>query len=157
VKDSAEPVSSAYVELADPFWIGDRNRDGPQWSRLCQSLMSSVLVVELLVLAQGTPQVAFIPEQAAIKELVAAGLHPSLHDGVHAGHADAGEHGLDAGVGEDLLDEGGELPIPVSDQIARPAAGVLQIHHEILDMTIYAHSSLDDKRTALGKLGDALG
>jgi hypothetical protein len=70
---------------------------------------------------------------AAVEELVAAGLHLSLRYRIHAGHADAGEHGLDGGVGEDLLDEGGEFPIAVSDQVARPAVGVLQIHHEILD------------------------
>ena len=52
MEDSAEPVSSAYVELADSFWIGGRIRDGAQWSRLCKGLMGSVLVVELLIFAQ---------------------------------------------------------------------------------------------------------
>jgi hypothetical protein len=41
----------------------------------------------------------FVPEQAAVQEFAAAGLHPSLHDGVHAWHSDAGEYGLDANVG----------------------------------------------------------
>jgi hypothetical protein len=44
-----------------------------------------------------------------------------------------GEHGLDAGVGQDLVHEGRELGIPVSDQAVRPAARILQTHHEILD------------------------
>jgi hypothetical protein len=73
------------------------------------------------------PQVAFVPDQAAVEEFVAAGLHPAFHDGVRAGYPDAGEYGLDAYVGEDLVHEGGELPIPVSDQVARLAASVFQI------------------------------
>ncbi|MFI7642694.1 hypothetical protein [Nonomuraea sp. NPDC049400] len=52
---------------------------------------------------------------------------------VHARHPDTGEHGLDAGVGQDLVHEGRELGIPVSDQVRRPAVRILQIHHEILD------------------------
>ncbi|MFD8557528.1 hypothetical protein ACFV1N_09625 [Streptosporangium canum] len=45
-------------------------------------------------------------------------------------------------------------------QPRRPAPGVRDIvgHNDIeVTMTIYAHVSLDDKRSALGKLGDALG
>jgi hypothetical protein len=38
------------------------------------------------------------------------------------GDPNAAEDGLDAGVGEDLVDEGGELPVPVPDQVARLAA-----------------------------------
>ncbi|MEV4887931.1 hypothetical protein AB0K48_00880 [Nonomuraea sp. NPDC055795] len=62
-----------------------------------------MLVVEPFVLAWGVPQVVFVPGQAAVQEFVAAGLHPSLHDRVHARHPDAGEYGLDACVGEDLV------------------------------------------------------
>ncbi len=51
VEDSAESVSSANVQVGDSFGVGDRNRDGPQWSRLCKGLVGSVLVVKLLVLA----------------------------------------------------------------------------------------------------------
>jgi hypothetical protein len=75
------------------------------------------------------PQVAFVPEQAAVQEFMAAGLHPSLHDGIHSGHPDTGEYGLDACVGEDSVHEGGELPIPVSEQKAWPAVRFLQVHH----------------------------
>ncbi|GAA0975760.1 hypothetical protein GCM10009555_034200 [Acrocarpospora macrocephala] len=40
---------------------------------------------------------------------------------------------LDADLGEDLVHERRELPIPLADQTADPAAGVLQIHHQVLD------------------------
>jgi hypothetical protein len=75
--------------------------------------------------------VAFVPEQAAVQEFAAAGLHPSLHDRVHPWHPDAGEYGLDPGFGEDLVYARGELAVTVSDQEACPAARVLQVHDEV--------------------------
>ncbi|MEV0826972.1 hypothetical protein [Nonomuraea rubra] len=75
----------------------------------------------------------FVPDEAAVEKLVTARLHPPLHDRVHARYPDAGEDGLDAGFGEDLVHEGGELPISVADQMARPAARIVQIHHQVSD------------------------
>ncbi|WP_344476517.1 hypothetical protein [Nonomuraea monospora] len=62
-----------------------------------------------------------------------ARLYPPLHNQVHPWHPDAGEHGLDAGFGEDLVHERGKLPISISHQKARPAARIVQIHHQIPD------------------------
>jgi hypothetical protein len=42
------------------------------------------------------------------------------------GIPDTGEHGLDAGLGEDLVHERRELPVPVADEVAGPATSVLQ-------------------------------
>ncbi len=62
VEDSSESVSSAYVQVDDPFRIRDRIWDGTQWGRLGQGLVGAVLVVEPFVLAQGVAQVTFIPQ-----------------------------------------------------------------------------------------------
>ncbi|MEV5892039.1 hypothetical protein [Nonomuraea fuscirosea] len=78
-------------------------------------------------------QVVFVPDQASVEEFAAARLHPSLHDRIHPRYPGAGEHGLDTCVGDDLVHERGELPVPVSDQIARPAARIARIHHQITD------------------------
>jgi hypothetical protein len=59
--------------------------------------------------------VTLVPDQGAVEQLVAAGPHPSLHDRVHSRDPDTAADGLDAGVGEDLVDEGRELPVPVPD------------------------------------------
>ncbi|MBE1588250.1 hypothetical protein ACFPOI_52640 [Nonomuraea angiospora] len=75
------------------------------------------------------PKVAFVPDEAAVEKLVAAGLHPPLHDGVHPRHPNAGEHRGDAGLGEDLVHEDRELAIPISEQKARSAACIFQVHH----------------------------
>nr|WP_240777671.1 hypothetical protein [Nonomuraea basaltis] len=65
--------------------------------------MDAVLVVEPFVLAKSVTQMVFVPQQAAIEEFAAAGLHPPLHDRVHTWHPNPGEHGLDAGLGEDFV------------------------------------------------------
>jgi integrase len=46
------------------------------------------------------------------------------------------------------------LNLGVPPQVVRDIVGHSDIN---VTMTIYAHVSLDDKRTALGKLSDALG
>ncbi|MFI9842577.1 hypothetical protein ACIHFD_36480 [Nonomuraea sp. NPDC051941] len=93
-----------------------------------KGLVGAVLVVEPFVLANSV--MVFVLQQAAIEEFTAAGLHPSLHDRVHTWHPNPGEHGLDAGLGEGFVCEGWELPIPVSGEIARPAARILRVHHQ---------------------------
>nr|WP_232320187.1 hypothetical protein [Herbidospora daliensis] len=89
--------------------------------------------MELFVLVQGMPEMAFVPQQAAVEKFVEAGLHPPFHDRVHSRHPDTREHGLNASLGEDLVHERRELAVPVAEQVAGPAAGVIQIHHQVLD------------------------
>lgn len=113
--------------------IRDRVRDGALRSRLAQGLVGAVPVVEHFVLAKSVPQVVFVPQEAAVEEFTATRPHPPLHDGIHARHPDAGEYGLDTHAGEASVHEGGELPIPVSDQKACSAACVFQVHHEVPD------------------------
>ncbi|MBO3753229.1 hypothetical protein J5X84_45000 [Streptosporangiaceae bacterium NEAU-GS5] len=87
MEDAAEPVSSAYVKADDLFRIGDRCRDGAQRSRLPKGLvglMGSVPIVEVFVLAQGPAQVAFVPQQAAVKQFAAARLLSMWNGGVTA-------------------------------------------------------------------------
>jgi ABC-type branched-subunit amino acid transport system ATPase component len=96
--------------------------------------------------------VAFVPQQAAVQELAAARLHPPLSDRVHPRHLDTGAHRLDAGLGENLVRERRGPPIPIADQKARPAARIIQIHHQIpyrLDNPARARMS----RSGLGRNG----
>ncbi len=53
-----------------------------------------------------------IPDQGPVQQLVAAGLHPALHDRVHPRHPDAAEHDLDPRIGEDRVEQGGETSRP---------------------------------------------
>ena len=63
---------------------------------------------------------------------MATGLYPPLHDRIHARHPHAGKHGLDPGVGEDLVEHGGELRVPVADQVLDGCGCVFQVHGEVL-------------------------
>ena len=93
--------------------------------------MRPVGVVELLELAQGVQQVRLVPDQGPVGQFAAAGLHPAFHDRVHSGHLDPAEHGLDARVLEDGVEQAGELAVAVPDQEPRPASGVLEVHDEV--------------------------
>jgi hypothetical protein len=53
VQDTAESVSSAYVEVSDSSYVCDRCGDSPQGCGLPHGLVGSMGVVELLVLVQG--------------------------------------------------------------------------------------------------------
>jgi len=66
--------------------------------------VSAVVVVVGFVLVQGVHQVMMVPDQGAVQQFVAAGLHPTLHHRVHPRHADPREHDLDPGLCEDLVE-----------------------------------------------------
>jgi len=57
-----------------------------------------------------------VPDQGAVQQFVAAGLYPPFHERVHARYPDAAEHRLDSGASEDLVEQLGELPVPVADE-----------------------------------------
>jgi hypothetical protein len=43
----------------------------------------------------------------------------------------ATEHDRDAGIGEDRVEQGRVLAVPVADQVLHPASGILDFHHEV--------------------------
>lgn len=48
--------------------------------------------------SQSVEEVALVPDQGPVQELVSAGLHPPFHDRVHSRHLDASEDDLDPRV-----------------------------------------------------------
>jgi hypothetical protein len=130
VDDAAESVSPAYVQEGDLPGF-ERFGHCAQGCRLVHGLVGPVCVVVLLELVQGSAQVVLVPDQGPVQEFVAAGLHPALHDGVHARHPDTGEHDLDAGIGQDLVEQHWVLRVPVPDQVSDGGSGVLQVHDQI--------------------------
>src|SRR4051795_12741930 len=85
VENAAEAVASSDVEAGRHVWISDPRGQRGQRTGVRDALMRPVSVVELLELAQGVEQVPLVPDQGPVQQFVAAGLHPSLHDRVHAG------------------------------------------------------------------------
>jgi hypothetical protein len=57
---------------------------------------------------------------------VAAGLDPAFDDRVHLGHLNTTQDDVDAGVGEDVVEQLRELVVSVADQEPR-GGGVLEV------------------------------
>jgi hypothetical protein len=132
VEGAAESVASAYVETGDFVGVGDGLGHWAEWRCLSHGLVRTVGVVMGFEFAQEAAEVTLVPDEGAIQEFVAAGLHPSLRDRVHARGADAAEGDLDAGVGEDPVEQGGELRVSVADQVPRLGVGIVEVHDQIL-------------------------
>lgn len=60
-----------------------------------------------------------------------AGLYPALDQRVHPRDVDAGGDDFHSGIGQQGVEGGGELRVPVADQVPGPAARVLEIHEEV--------------------------
>jgi hypothetical protein len=58
-------------------------------------------------------EVCLVPDQGAVEQLAAAGLHPAFHDRVHSRHLNPAEYRFDAGVSEDGVDQAEELAVAV--------------------------------------------
>jgi hypothetical protein len=72
-------------------------------------------------------QVALVPDQGAVQEFASAGLYPASVIEFILGVQYAAEYDLDPRVGEDGVEQGGELPVAVPDVEPRPAAGVFEV------------------------------
>src|SRR5262249_23553123 len=105
VEDSAEALASSYVQPGDLAAVGDWRGQRDAWSGVRDALVRPVLVVKSFELTQGMQKMALVPDQGSIEEFTAAGQHPPLHDRVHSRHPHAGEHDLDARVGQDRVEQ----------------------------------------------------
>lgn len=76
-------------------------------------------------------QMALVPDQGVVEELASAGLYPAFRERVRSGYLDAGGDDLQAGVGQQCVEGGGELRVSVSDQELGSVVRVLQVHEEI--------------------------
>src|ERR1700683_817845 len=132
MEHSAESVASSYVKAGDLVRGHERRGQRLERAGVRDALMRPVPVVKLLELPQGMQEVGLVPDQRAVQELAAAGLHPALHDRVHSRHLDTAEHDLYACVLEYGIEQVGELAVAVTDQEPRSAVGVLEIHDEVL-------------------------
>jgi hypothetical protein len=78
--------------------------------------------------------VLLVPDEGAVEEFVAAGLHPPFQDGVHPWHL---EDDLDSRIVEDGVEQLGEFAVAVPDQESRPTAGVLEVNGQVLRRVRY--------------------
>jgi hypothetical protein len=93
-----------------------------------------VLIVVGLVAAQDPPQMGRVPDEGAVQELAAASADPAFGDCVHAGRPDVAEHGLDAGVGEDRVERGGEVRSAVANHELGPIGLFAEVREEVASL-----------------------
>src|ERR671910_176196 len=79
----------------------------------------------------GVEQVALVPDEGAVEQLMAAGPYPPFHDRVYSGHLDAAAYDLDTGVGPDRVEQPGLLAVPVADEVAGVRPGIVEVHGEV--------------------------
>jgi hypothetical protein len=86
--------------------------------------------VELFEFLQSVEQVALVPDQGAVEQLVSGGLHPALHERIHARDPDAAEHGFGSGVLEDRVERAGNFPSRSRIRNRARQPGILEVHAE---------------------------
>jgi hypothetical protein len=126
VEDAAEAVTSVDRQMGNPVRIGDRFGQRREWPGVHDALMRPVSVVEGLELAQRVQQMSLVEDQRPVEQLAPACTHPAFHHGIHPGNADAAAHDRDPGVGEDGVEQGRVLAVPIPDEVllrGMPAAG----------------------------------
>lgn len=111
--DAAESITSMDFEVVDSVRLGDRFGDWPKRRRTVQGAVRPMPVIERLELAERVQQVGLVPDQGTVEEFAPAGLHPTFHDRVHPGNADAGSDDLNALGGEDGVERAGVLAVAV--------------------------------------------
>jgi hypothetical protein len=123
--------------------------------------MRPVSVVEDLELAQRVEQMSPVEDQRPVEQLAPACPHPAFHHGIHPGNADAAAHDRDPGVGEDGVEQGRLLAVPITDEVLQLASRVQQ--SETVDLTpqdgdlMSQHEQFDVFRAAFpGELGQHL-
>ncbi|WP_329580788.1 hypothetical protein [Streptomyces sp. NBC_01361] len=79
VEHAAETVASAYAKTLDLYWF-ERFGDGVERRGSLECAVGAVMVVVLLVLAERSPGVGFVPEQGAIEEFTAQAANSAFHD-----------------------------------------------------------------------------
>src|SRR6476646_9345971 len=85
----------------------------------------------LRVLAQYRGEVALAGDQEVVEAFPAQRADEPLGDRVRPRSSDGGADDPDVGAGEDGVESGGELAVPVADQKAEPVGAVAELHEQV--------------------------
>ena len=130
VDEAAEPVPSEHADGRHGTWRVAGGRV------LVQGSVRSVRVVVLDVLAQDDVEVAWSGDQEVVEAFPAQGADEALGDGVRPRCADRGSDDPDAGAGEDGVEGGGELGVPVADQEPEPVGVVAEVDEQVAGLLV---------------------
>ena len=93
--------------------------------------MRSVRVEMLHILAQYDVEVAWSGDQDVIEAFPAQGADEPFRDRVRPGRSDRGAYDPQVGAGEDGVERGGELAVPVADQEPEPVGAIAEVHQQV--------------------------
>jgi hypothetical protein len=105
----------------DDRWFGGLER----W-RLPQGAVGTVHVVVIGILGQHRPQLPASQDQHPVQHLPPNGPDPPLRVGIRLRCPHRRAQHLDSLGGEDRVDRGGELRVPITDQKPEPAIAVVE-------------------------------
>jgi hypothetical protein len=121
-----EPVSS----YGPSSRHGDRWLARPQRRGLPQGTVRTVAVVVVGVLGQDRPKLSVSENEHPVQDFTPDGADPPLRMGIRPRRPHRREKHLDRFVGEDRVERGGELGVPIADQEPAPADAVLQAQEQ---------------------------
>ena len=81
-----------------------------------------MLIMVGLVVVHDPPQMGLIPDEGPVQKLASASADPAFGNRVHAWRLDVAKYGLDARIGEDGVEHGGEVWPAVADHELDPVS-----------------------------------
>ncbi len=126
VDEAAESVSSEHADA----------RSGTWWGVACgralvQGSVRAVGVEVLEILTQDDVEVAWSGDQEVVEAFPAQGADEAFRESVRPRCPHRGADDADIGTGEDRVERGGELAIPVTDQEPEPLGALAEVHQEV--------------------------
>jgi hypothetical protein len=103
---------------------------GAWWEKSLRPMWSPTVVMGA-VLGEDGPQVPFTEDQDAVGEFGSGGQYESFGEAVRSRAAWRDLHGVDARVGQDGVERGGELAGPVADEEAECGGMAVEVHQQV--------------------------
>ena len=85
----------------------------------------------LHILAQHDVEMAWSGDQEVVEAFPAQGADEPFRDRIRAGCPDRGADDPHVGAGEDGVEGGGELAVPVADQEPEPVGAIAEVHQQV--------------------------
>jgi len=101
------------------------------WWREVKAAMRPAPVVVADVLGKDSLEVSSGEREDVVQAVLSDGAHPAFGERVRVRGAHGGEDGFGAHRGEDVVEAGSELGIPVADEEPHPPVGLLELGTEV--------------------------
>ena len=119
------PPDPEMIQVGNAIW------QRPQWRGLVQRAMRPVGIVEVLVLPQHHHQVAQVPDQGPVQQLMPAAANPPLRDRIHSRCLNGGADDPAPGRLEYGIERLREAGVPVMQDELRSRPGISQVHEQV--------------------------